>query len=93
MRGGPGGCSSSTGSRTRRSPTPTSAPAALRDRFDVIVLPDQAPRRIVAGHQPTDRPREGPWGPVPPEYQGGIGEAGVEALKMFVQAGGRLHHV
>ena len=38
---------------------------ALRDRFDVIVLPDQAPRRIVSGHQPTDRPREGPWGPVP----------------------------
>ena len=38
---------------------------ALRDRFDVIILPDQTPRRIVAGHQPTDRPREGPWGPVP----------------------------
>ena len=62
----------------------------LRERFDVIVLPDQAPRRIVAGHQPGDRSREGPWNPVPAEYQGGIGEAGVEALKLFVQAGGRL---
>jgi len=62
----------------------------LRDRFDVIFLPDQAPRRIIAGHQPSDRPREGPWGPVPPEYQGGIGESGVEALKIFVQSGGRL---
>ena len=63
---------------------------ALRDRFDVIILPDQTPRRIVSGHQPTDRPREGPWGPVPTQYQGGIGEGGVEALRMFVQAGGRL---
>ena len=27
---------------------------------------------------------------MPPEYQGGIGDSGVEALKMFVQAGGRL---
>ncbi len=63
---------------------------ALADRFDVIILPDQAPRRIVGGHQPTDRPREGPWGPVPLAYQGGIGETGVAALKMFVQAGGRL---
>ncbi len=63
---------------------------ALRDRFDVIILPDQAPRRIVDGHQPTDRPREGPWGPVPLAYQGGIGEAGVGALKTFVQSGGRL---
>jgi hypothetical protein len=62
----------------------------LRARFDVIVLPDQAPRRIVAGHQPSDRPASGPWGPVPPEYQGGIGDAGVQALKAFVEAGGRL---
>ena len=62
----------------------------LRDRFDVIILPDQAPRSIIAGHQPSDRPREGPWGPVPPQYQGGIGDNGVEALKMFVQSGGRL---
>ena len=62
----------------------------LSDRFDVIVLPDQSPRRIVSGHQPSDRPKEGPWGPVPPEYQGGIEETGVEALKMFVQSGGRL---
>jgi hypothetical protein len=62
----------------------------LRDRFDVIVLPDQAPRRIIAGHQPSDRPAVGPWGPVPAEYQGGIGEAGVQALKAFVESGGRL---
>jgi hypothetical protein len=62
----------------------------LRERFDVIVLPDQTPRRIIAGHQPADRPAAGPWGPVPTEYQGGIGDVGVQALKAFVEAGGRL---
>jgi hypothetical protein len=62
----------------------------LHERFDVIVQPDQAPRRITAGHQPSDRPTVGPWGPVPPEYQGGIGDAGVRALKAFVESGGRL---
>jgi hypothetical protein len=62
----------------------------LGARFDVIILPDQAPRRIIAGHQPSDRPASGPWGPVPPEYQGGIGDAGVQALKAFVEGGGRL---
>jgi hypothetical protein len=62
----------------------------LHERFDVVVLPDQAPRRIIAGHQPSDRPAVGPWGPVPPEYQGGIGEAGLQALKAFVERGGRL---
>ena len=67
---------------------------ALRDRFDVIILPDQTPRRIVAGHQPTDRPREGPWGPVPVavsgRHRGGWRRA---RCRMFVQAGGRLDHV
>jgi hypothetical protein len=62
----------------------------LLARFDVIILPDQTARRIIAGHQVSDRPREGPWGPVPPEYQGGIGETGVQALKTFVERGGRL---
>jgi hypothetical protein len=63
----------------------------LRARFDVIVLPDQSPRRIVQGHRPDDRPSTpGPWNPVPPQYQGGIGEEGVAALKAFVEAGGTL---
>jgi hypothetical protein len=63
----------------------------LRARFDVIVLPDQSPRRIVQGHRPDDRPSTpGPWNPVPPQYQGGIGDAGLAALKAFVEAGGTL---
>ena len=64
---------------------------ALRAKFDVIVLPDQSPRSILEGHQPTDRPsRPQPWNPPPPEYQGGIGDAGVEALVAFVREGGTL---
>jgi hypothetical protein len=53
----------------------------LRDRFDVIVLADQAPRAIVNG-------QSGPA--VKPEYAGGIGEAGVDALRAFVAGGGTL---
>jgi hypothetical protein len=53
----------------------------LRDRFDVIVLADQSPRSIVDG-------QTGAW--VKPEYRGGIGDEGVEALKAFVAGGGTL---
>ncbi len=65
--------------------------ADLRNRVDVIVLPDQSPRAILQGHQPSRRPSTpGPWNPPPPEYQGGIGAEGVGALKAFVRAGGTL---
>jgi hypothetical protein len=53
----------------------------LRDRFDVLVLPDQAPDQIVKGH---------PRGTLPEEYTGGLGREGVESLKTFAQAGGTL---
>lgn len=53
----------------------------LHERFDVVVLADQSPGSIVEG---------GRGGAVPPEYRGGIGEAGVDALKAFVAAGGTL---
>src|SRR5439155_8225710 len=47
----------------------------LRDRFDTIVIPDSSPRAIMEGHAP---------GSVPGEYAGGLGPAGVEALRAFV---------
>ncbi len=54
---------------------------ALRDRVDVVILPSDGVQAIVDGHAE---------GSVPPEYAGGIGEAGVRALDAFVRAGGTL---
>jgi hypothetical protein len=53
----------------------------LRDKYDVIVLPDQAPRSILDGSNGQN---------IRPEYRGGIGEEGVIALKTFVAQGGTL---
>jgi len=53
----------------------------LRERFDAIVLPDQAPVSLLNGHAP---------GSMPEEYTGGLGSEGVAALRAFVEAGGTL---
>src|SRR3954467_12876689 len=53
----------------------------LRGKFDVIILPDQAPRAIVEGASGQN---------VRPEYKGGIGDEGVSALKEFIAQGGTL---
>jgi hypothetical protein len=53
----------------------------FRKTCDVILVTNVSARRIVDGH------REGS---VPPEYAGGIGPEGLEALKRFVQEGGSL---
>ena len=55
--------------------------AALRDRFDVIVIADQAKEAILRGHTGT-------W--VRPEHRGGIEATGVQNLKNFVRNGGTL---
>jgi len=52
----------------------------LRDRFDVIVLPDQSPHELMDG-----LPRQ-----YPAPYAGGLGPEGVEALRQFVTDGGTL---
>ena len=54
---------------------------ALRARFDAIVLPDQPPAQILAGH---------PRGSMPPQYVGGMGKEGAAALRAFVESGGTL---
>src|ERR1051326_830297 len=53
----------------------------LKQRFDAIVIPDQARQAIVEGHRA---------GSMPPEYCGGLGEKGAAALKEFVEQGGTL---
>ncbi|MEP6818716.1 MAG: M14 metallopeptidase family protein [bacterium] len=55
--------------------------SALSSNFNVIVLPDQPPPAIINGHRP---------GTMPPEYTGGLGQAGVKALREFVEQGGTL---
>jgi hypothetical protein len=54
---------------------------SLRDKYDVVILPDQQPRAIVNGATGAN---------IRPEYRGGIGDEGVEALRAFVKAGGTL---
>lgn len=53
----------------------------LKDRFDVVILPDQSMQQIIAGNRA---------GSYPEEYTGGIGDQGVSALRSFVEAGGVL---
>jgi hypothetical protein len=53
----------------------------LRDRYDAIILPTASAEQLRHGN---------PAGVVPPEYVGGLAEAGVAALRSFVEAGGTL---
>jgi hypothetical protein len=53
----------------------------LGERFDAIVLPDQAPAVILNGHAK---------GSMPEEYVGGLGPEGAVSLRAFVEAGGTL---
>jgi hypothetical protein len=53
----------------------------LRSKFDTIVFADEAPNLIHNGRGANA---------LPPEYTGGIGDKGAEALKQFAAAGGTL---
>jgi hypothetical protein len=64
----------------------------LYEQFDTIVLPDNAPSSILTGkfeRPPGETERITPP-PLPPEYIGGLGDAGVAALKAFVEDGGTI---
>src|SRR5690349_8351666 len=52
----------------------------LRDKFDVILLPDESPHELLDG-----LPKE-----YPAPYAGGLGADGVKALRQFVTDGGTL---
>jgi len=53
----------------------------LRQRFDVLVFPDQSATSIAVGFKP---------GSMPPEFTGGLGTKGAAALQEFATAGGTL---
>ncbi|HUS05806.1 MAG TPA: M14 metallopeptidase family protein [Bryobacteraceae bacterium] len=53
----------------------------LKQRFDVIVFPDQRAATIHNGHRP---------GAMPDEFTGGVGDSGAEALKRFAADGGTI---
>jgi hypothetical protein len=53
----------------------------LHEKFDVIILPDQAARNIERGHSAEN---------VPPQYANGLGEIGIYQLRTFVEKGKTL---
>ena len=53
----------------------------LNRNFDVIVFPDQNAGTMETGYRP---------GAMPPEFSGGIGQTGADALQEFAGAGGTL---
>ncbi|MGI8486805.1 MAG: hypothetical protein ACR2OU_21415, partial [Thermomicrobiales bacterium] len=59
---------------------------SLRAKFDVLLIPHMSPKDLREG-----RPEKGRYkDPMPPEYVGGLGEVGLEALRRFVDEGGTL---
>jgi zinc carboxypeptidase len=66
----------------------------LKDKYDAIIIPDQSVNALVnglpgaAGRGETAGAEE--RGIYPAEYAGGLGEAGVKALREFIEAGGTV---
>jgi ribosomal protein S18 acetylase RimI-like enzyme len=53
----------------------------LRDHFDVLLVPDMSLREMRDGNSPSE---------TPPRYAGGLGTAGIAAIREFVTNGGTL---
>ena len=68
--------------------TPDVRQGGLRARFDTILIPEMSAKDLVSGRPDKDtRYGEDPY---PPEYVGGLGQVGLDALRDFVAAGGTL---
>jgi hypothetical protein len=69
----------------------------LKAKYDAIIIPDQSVNALVNG-QPgvgsraseASETEERITGVYPAEYAGGLGEAGVKALRVFIEAGGTV---
>jgi hypothetical protein len=62
----------------------------LRDRFDVLILPDVEKEVIGSGKPKREEDAMKYFPELPPEYAGGLDKEGAEALKQFVEAGGTI---
>ncbi len=62
----------------------------LKDEFDVLILPADRAQAILGGEAAKAAPSPWPMPPVPPGYESGLGQEGSDAIKDFVEAGGRL---
>ncbi|HWN07868.1 MAG TPA: M14 family metallopeptidase [Pyrinomonadaceae bacterium] len=51
------------------------------NKFNALVIPDQPPAGLLNGYRS---------GAMPPEYTGGLGQAGVKAMREYVEQGGTL---
>ena len=69
------------GFELRRSARPRSRPACSATGLDVLIIADENARSLLDGFQ---------QGAVPPQFQGGMGADGVQALDQFVRAGGTV---
>jgi hypothetical protein len=58
----------------------------LRNRVDVMLIPDMSTTDILQGRPEKTRECD----PYPPEYVGGLGDAGMVSLRRFVAEGGQL---
>ncbi|HVT45968.1 MAG TPA: M14 metallopeptidase family protein [Thermoanaerobaculia bacterium] len=63
---------------------------SLLERVDAIILADISKDIIQTGRPKRDPARMSYFVEMPPEYQGGIGSEGAEALRRFVEGGGTL---
>ena len=63
---------------------------SLKEKFDVIVFADEDIEIIKSGKRSSASARARSAAGFPPEYEGGIGNEGIQVLKSFVEKGGIL---
>ncbi|HVR27594.1 MAG TPA: M14 metallopeptidase family protein [Candidatus Polarisedimenticolia bacterium] len=62
----------------------------LANKFDVLILPAESRDTIVTGKRGAQPGRPDIEPNLPPEYSGGIGEEGLQAIRAFIKSGGTL---